>query len=88
MQATHRLMFQMTYLVLRSLQDRASMRNDYECFLELLDTAYQDDWTESRFRTLQSLSGADFDQSVDVKIDGNPIHISLEVAQNILICVL
>ena len=30
----------------------------------------------------------DFDHSIDVKIDGTHTHISLEVAQNILICVL
>ena len=30
----------------------------------------------------------DFDHSIDVKIDGTLTHISNEVAQNILICVL
>ena len=30
----------------------------------------------------------DFDYSIDVKIDGTLTHISNEVAQNILICVL
>ena len=30
----------------------------------------------------------DFDHSIDIKINDTPIHISLEVAKNILICVL
>ena len=30
----------------------------------------------------------DFDQSIDLKIDGTLTHISNEVAKNILICVL